>query len=164
MWSLPPPPPQAVEAAPSYFQAPKTHTVSPQKRARKPRKEHARKARRVEECVASGSGTQEPAPDNAEQDATAPQDVERSTMEVIDENEKREGVGEGVEGEHFAGNVDVSAGGMGGEWVTDGERLEEGETFEQMVLADCVGFYQIANRVCVVEGWDTKRGEGTVSD
>jgi hypothetical protein len=33
----------------------------------------------------------------------------------------------------------------------------------ELVLADCVGFYQITNTIFVVQGWDTKGNAGNVS-
>jgi hypothetical protein len=33
----------------------------------------------------------------------------------------------------------------------------------ELVLVDCVGFYQIANTIFVVQGWDTRSNVGTVS-
>jgi len=33
----------------------------------------------------------------------------------------------------------------------------------ELVLADCVGFYQITNTIFVVQGWDTRGNVGTVS-
>jgi len=40
------------------------------------------------------------------------------------------------------------------------------ETYERyidLVLADCVGFYQISKTVFVVQGWDPRANTGTVS-
>jgi hypothetical protein len=33
----------------------------------------------------------------------------------------------------------------------------------ELVLADCVGFYQITNTIFVVQGWNTRGNVGTVS-
>ena len=40
------------------------------------------------------------------------------------------------------------------------------DTYEhhlELVLVDCIGFYQITNTIFVVQGWDVRRNAGTVS-
>ena len=37
------------------------------------------------------------------------------------------------------------------------------EYYLELVLADCVGFYQITNTIFVVQGWDIRGNVGTVS-
>ena len=37
------------------------------------------------------------------------------------------------------------------------------EHYLELVLADCVGFYQITNTIFVVQGWDIRGNVGTVS-
>jgi hypothetical protein len=37
------------------------------------------------------------------------------------------------------------------------------EHYLELVLADCVGFYQITNTIFVVQGWDARGNAGTVS-
>jgi hypothetical protein len=38
------------------------------------------------------------------------------------------------------------------------------QAYLEYVLADCAGFYQISSRLCVVQGWDSKKKRVTVSE
>lgn len=126
----------------NFYDAPPERTISPHKKKRKGRKGDGARAKRTcdapKESVVWLAQLLEPAGETG----GGPTDDAPSLW------------GTGAEG-----NDDWPVQAI----VENDEEVHGYDMFEEMVLASCAGFYQIADRVCVVQGWDAMREEANVS-